>query len=178
MKAGDVMTRRVVSVQADASILAAAELMLQNKISGLPVVDPEERLVGVVTERDFLRQPDGKAAHARPRWSEVVIGPTRSADVYAGSHTFKVAEVMTADPRTVAEDTPVEDIVRLMEQHQIKRVPVLREGRLVGIIARADLMRALVRVIRQRPANNDVAMSRRLIELEKRYWAHRTKPTG
>jgi CBS domain-containing protein len=177
MRAGDVMTRRVVSVQADASILAAAELMVQNKISGLPVADREGRLVGVVTERDFLRQPGGKAARERPRWSEVVIGPKRSADDYAGAHAVKVADVMTADPRTVTEDTPIEDVVRLMEEHNIKRVPVLCEGRLVGIIARADLLRALVRLIR-RSLSNNAANARRLLELERRYWSHRARPPG
>lgn len=176
MRAGDVMTQRVVSVAADASILQAAELMLQNKISGLPVVDADGKLVGVVTERDFLRRAG--AERIRPRWFEVVIGPKRLADEYARSHARTVEQVMTAHPITVSDDAPLEDVLRLMEEHKIKRLPIVHEGRLVGIISRSDLLRALVHFIRWTSASgrDDAAVSARLTDLERAFWTHRTKP--
>lgn len=174
MKADDVMHRAVVSVRDEATILEAAELLLQNEISGLPVVDAEGNLVGVVTERDFLRQP--RAAKTRPRWSQILLRPALTADEHSRLQALKVKEVMTANAITVGENTPLEEVLRLMEEHQIKRVPVVRNGRLVGIIARADMLRAMVPLIRRSSLGlkNDVALSTRLIDLEKRFWTHRT----
>src|SRR6266566_7496666 len=103
MKVKDVMTSPVVSVESDSSILRAIRIMLQRHISGLPVIDKEGRLVGIVTEGDFLRRAETGTQRRRPRWLEFLIGPGRLAQEYARSHGRKVSEVMTADPITIGE---------------------------------------------------------------------------
>ena len=125
MKAKDVMTSPVVSVEADSTVLQAVRIMLQRRVSGLPVVDKEGKLIGMVTEGDFLRRAETDTQRRRPRWLEFLVGPGRLAAEYARSHGRKVSEVMTPDPITVSEETPLEDIVALMEKRQIKRVPVV-----------------------------------------------------
>lgn len=144
MKAQDVMSRDVVTVPADASILVAARLMLQRRISGLPVVDSDQNLVGIVTEGDFLRRAETGTVKRRPRWVEFIMGPGRLADEYTHAAGRVVRDVMTTDVETVAEDAPLEDIVALMERLQIKRVPVTRDRQLIGIVTRQDLLRAVV----------------------------------
>jgi CBS domain-containing protein len=149
MRAAEVMTKDVVSVGPDESILEAARLMLQRKISGLPVVDTGGNLVGIVTEGDFLRRAELGTGRPRPRWLEFLVGPGRLAAEYTQSHGRKVSEVMTADPWTVTEDTPLGDIVELMERRHVKRTPVTRGTKIVGIVTRASLVRALVGLARK-----------------------------
>jgi CBS domain-containing protein len=160
MQVRDVMTRRVIAVAADDTILNAAQTMLQNAISGLPVTDAAGNLVGVVTEGDFLRRAELGTQRRRPRWLEFLIGPGRLADEYVRACGRKVQEVMTEDPCTIAEDDSLENAVDLMERRRIKRLPVLRDGKLVGIISRSNLMRALVSLARdaQAPAGDDGAI--------------------
>jgi CBS domain-containing protein len=165
------MTRHVVSVGPEASVLQAGELMLQHGISGLPVVDADGGLLGIVTERDFMRCA-GACGDVRPRWLEVVMGRAQLGDGAAQRCESRIADVMTHNPVTVTEDIPIEDVVRLMDTHRIKRVPVVRDGRLVGIIARIDLMRALVRSIRagHSAAKSDEALRSHMAELERQTW--------
>jgi len=160
MQVRDVMTRRVIAVAADDTILNAAQMMLQNAISGLPVTDTAGNLVGVVTEGDFLRRAELGTQRRRPRWLEFLIGPGRLADEYVRASGRKVQEVMTEDPCTIAEDDSLEDAVDLMERRRIKRLPVLRDGKMVGIISRSNLMRALVSLARdaKAPAGDDSAI--------------------
>ncbi len=146
MKAKDVMTTTVINVAPDASVLEALRLMLQHQISGLPVVDGNGDLVGIVTEGDFLRRAETGTERKRPRWLEFVVGPGTLARDYVRSHARRVNEVMTYDVETVTEEAQLGDIVNLMEKRRIKRVPVLRDGRLVGIVSRANLLRALASV--------------------------------
>lgn len=143
MKAKDIMTPDVVSVEPDADLLRAIRLMLQNRISGLPVVDNAGHLVGIVTEGDLLRRVETGTERKRPHWLEFLIGPGRLADEYVRTHGFKVEQVMTPEPVTVSEDASVDEVVDLMERRRIKRVPVVRGGRMVGIVSRANLMHAL-----------------------------------
>lgn len=173
MNASDAMTRRVITVGPDATILEAARLMLQNKISGLPVVDSKGHLVGIVTEGDFLRRAETGTTRQRSRWLEFLIGPGRLANEYVHSHGRKVEEVMTPAPHTVSEDTPLGDIVQLMEQKRVKRLPVVRGTQLVGIISRANLMHALASLARKMPApaKDDIEIRNRVLdELEKQPW--------
>lgn len=168
MKASEVMTSPVVSVTPGTSVRQVMQLMHQHKIGGIPVVDSSGKLVGIVTERDFLRPAEN--THRRPRWSEVVIWPRTLLDKYADRHAKTVQEFMTADLVTVTEDTPVEEVARLMEKHRIKRILVTRDGRLVGIITRVDLIEALERMSRELGAlaTNGAAIRRRVAELERR----------
>lgn len=174
MQARDVMTHRVIFTRPDASILEAARLMLQNKISGLPVVDAGGNLVGVVTEGDFLRRAETRTELKRPRWLEFLFGPGKLASEYAHTHGRKVAEVMTIGLHTVTEDTPLDEIVGLMERRRVKRLPVLRGRKLVGIVSRANLMHAVVSLARALPpaAKDDAAIRELLrVELDKQQWA-------
>ena len=129
MRAEDVMTRDVISIAPDATVLQAGRLMLQHRISGLPVIDANGNLVGVLSEGDFLRRRETHTEHRRSRWLEFLMGPGRIAEEYSHSHGSKVAEVMTTDVHTVDDSATLEEIVDLMERRRIKRVPVLCGGR-------------------------------------------------
>jgi CBS domain-containing protein len=151
MQVKDVMTRKVISIEAGEPVLKAARLMLQNHISGLPVVDRDGKLVGIVTEGDFLRRSEIGTQRRRPRWLEFIIGPGRLADEYVHACGRKVEEVMTPDPYTVTEDDSLEDLVDVMQGRRIKRLPVVRNGQMVGIVSRANLILALASLARQAP---------------------------
>lgn len=174
MQVRDVMTRNVITVTPEESILVAARQMLQHRVSGLPVIDATGALVGIVTEGDFLRRGEIGTARRRPKWLEFVIGPGRLADEYVRSAGRKVAEVMTADPVTIDEDAALETVVELMERRRIKRLPVVRNGRLVGIVSRANLLHALASFagVAPQPAIGDTAIRERaLAALAPHNWA-------
>lgn len=174
MKAEDVMTRDVISIDPDATVLQAARLMLEHRISGLPVIDAKGQLVGVLSEGDFLRRRETNTEKRRSRWLEFLMGPGRIAAEYTHSHGCKVSEAMTRNPQTVSETASLEDIVELMERHRIKRVPVLCGDEVVGIVTRSNLMRAMVSVARAAPppATDDMAIRQKLLdEVQKAEWA-------
>ena len=173
MKAADVMTRRVITVAPDASILQAARLMLQNRISGLPVVDSRGQLVGIVTEGDFLRRAETGTERHRPSWLQFFMSTGRLAEEYVHTHGRKVGEVMSRKPQTVSEDATLEEVVRTMERARVKRVLVQRGDKLVGIITRANLLHALASVARTIPpmAKDDAAIRGRILaEFDKLSW--------
>lgn len=174
MKAKDVMTSTVISVQPNATILQAARQMLQHHISGLPVIDDDGELVGILSEGDFLRRQETGTERRRSRWLEFLMGPGQLAVEYSRSHGSKAAEVMTTDVHTVTEDTRLEDIVDLMERRRIKRVPVMRGKKVVGMVTRSNLMHAMVSLSRAEPksAKNDAAIRETLLaEMQKESWA-------
>jgi CBS domain-containing protein len=173
MNAGDIMTPKVVSVGPDASILEAMQLMLANRISGLPVIAEGDKLVGIVTEGDFLRRAETGTKRARRRWLEFFMGPGKLADEYVQTHGRKVFQVMTPNPVTITEDTPLDVVVSLLEQRRIKRLPVLRSGVVVGIVSRANLLHALASLARAQPsqARTDAAIREQIYaELNKQRW--------
>jgi CBS domain-containing protein len=143
MNAEQMMSRRVVSIGPEASIWEAACLMLEKQISGLPVIDDEGNLVGIMTEADCLRRAETGTERRPSRWLELLTTPGQPANEYIHSHGRKVAEVMTRDVVTVAEGASLEQIVHLMESRRVKRVPVLRGGEVVGIVSRANVLHAL-----------------------------------
>ncbi|HET7155401.1 MAG TPA: CBS domain-containing protein [Hyphomicrobiaceae bacterium] len=168
------MTQSTISVEPDDSLAYAVEQMLKRRISGLPVVDRTGALVGILTEGDLLRRVELGTQRRRPRWIEFLIGPGRLATEYVSAAGRKVHEVMTTPVHTVAEDTPLTDVVKMMESRQIKRMPVVRDGVVVGIVSRANLLRALVTIGRDdRPANvSDASIRQQLLaELAKQSWA-------
>lgn len=177
MKAKDIMTSAVIVVAPEDTVEKAIRLMLQNRISGLPVIDAAGRLVGIVTEGDFLRRAETGTQRQQPRWLQFIVGPGRLADEYVHSHARKVSEVMTPEPATITEDTPLEEIVTLMEKRRIKRVPVVRGGKVVGLISRANLLHALAGVargLRPRAAGlvSDQAIREQILaELKAQRWA-------
>jgi len=174
MQVRDVMTRNVISATADESILSAARLMLQHRISGLPVVDASGALIGIVTEGDFLRRGEIGTARHRPKWLEFIVGPGRLAEEYVHETGRKVGEVMTPNPYTVSEGDSLDTVVKLLERRRIKRLPVLRDGKLVGIISRANLLHALASLAHEAPAAaaDDAAIRDRVLAaLAKQHWA-------
>ncbi|HXX26259.1 MAG TPA: CBS domain-containing protein [Pseudolabrys sp.] len=174
MNAKDIMTRTVVSVDPDTTVLQAARIMLAHHISGLPVVDKAGNLVGVLSEGDFLRRQETNTERRRSRWLEFLMGPGRIAGDYVHSHGNRVSEVMSTEVKTVDEDASLETIVELMEKHSIKRVPVMHGGKLTGIITRSNLMHAMVSLARvaSPAAQSDAAIRERLLaEMQKQQWA-------
>jgi len=172
----DVMTRNVITVSAGAGVLEAARLMLDNRISGLPVVDAAGELVGMVTEGDLLRRNEIGTARQRPKWLEFLLGPGRLADEYVHASGKKVQEIMTPDAVTVTEDDSLQTVVELMERRHIKRLVVLRDGRMVGIVSRANLLRALS--LMSHPASSstggDVGIRERVVAaIRAQAWAPR-----
>lgn len=143
MIASDIMTRNVISVAPDATVADAVALMLERGISGLLVVDSTGTLVGIVTEGDLLRRDELGTERRRSWWLRLLASPGRQAADFTRTHGRKVADVMTRDVLSVNADAPLTDIVALMEEHRVKRVPVLDGNRVAGVVSRADLLRAL-----------------------------------
>ena len=130
MRAQDIMTQYVISVSPEDTIETAVQRMIDERISGLPVIDSSGRLVGMVTEGDFLRRAETETERRRPRWLEILLGPGKMAAEYVHTHGRKVSEIMTPDPLTVTEDTPLEELVGIMEKRQVKRLPDRKSTRL------------------------------------------------
>lgn len=174
MNAADVMTTDVVSVAPDATIVEAARLMLQRRISGLPVIDAAGHLVGIVSEGDFLRRSELATERQRPRWLAFLLGPGWLAADYVHTHGRKVAEVMTRSVVTVAENSPLDHVVDLMERYHVKRLPVVRGDRVVGIVTRTNLLRAVAAAAGElgSAVQDDLQIHRQLAaELKKQAWA-------
>jgi CBS domain-containing protein len=167
MQVSDIMTRRVISVVPDESIDAAIELMLKRHISGLPVINDKSELVGIVTESDFLRRPETSTEHKTgSRWRDTFFNFSKVIDNYVHSHGVKVKDVMTPNPVAVTEDTPLDRVVQLMQTRNVKRLPVVRDGKVIGIISRANLMRALVSIHREAhgAAKDDAKIRERILD--------------
>jgi CBS domain-containing protein len=139
MKAGDVMTTGAATVKPSASLAEAVRLMIEHRISGLPVVDEGGKLVGIVSEGDFLRRQGGD----RMRWIEAFLDSGSNAAGDLSSR--RVEDIMSRNPVSAGVETPVTEIVDAMERHNVKRVPVVDNGRVVGIVSRANLLLALLR---------------------------------
>src|SRR6516225_7485190 len=151
MRAMDVMTTEVISVDPDTSVQGLAALLSERGISGVPVVDADYRVVGIVSEGDVLhrvetgteRGPEGRAKHRRSWWLDAVASDRELARDYVKSHARTVRDIMTRDVVSISDTAELADIAMLLEAKRIKRVPVVRDGKLVGIVSRANLIRAL-----------------------------------
>jgi CBS domain-containing protein len=175
MKISDVMTRRVISIAPEAGIRDAMELMLKNRISGLPVIDGGGKLVGVLSETDFLRRAETGTERRSSPWYDAFFGSGESARAYVRAHGLRVEDVMSSKPITVMENTPLEKAVDLMERHRVKRLPVVHGGKVVGIVTRANLLRALVSIHRSahEPLQQDDAIRDRIAAaMNKETWAN------
>jgi CBS domain-containing protein len=143
MRAHQIRSRRVMTIRPEASIADAIKLMLAHHISGLPVADANGKLVGILCESDFLRRTEIGTEHARNRLLTILLGAERIADEFVKEHGRKVEQVMTRQPITVGEQTPLEEVADLMERRHLNHVPVLRDDRIVGIITRSDFLSAV-----------------------------------
>jgi CBS domain-containing protein len=141
MRAKDIMTTNVATASSGNSVRRAVQIMLEHGVSGLPVIDDDARLVGIISEGDLLRRSElGSSEYAAAMRAASAEEQDRD---FAKGYGGNVADVMTTNVVTVAEDAPLGRVAALMEEHGIKRVPVMRKGRLVGIVSRADLLRAI-----------------------------------
>jgi CBS-domain-containing membrane protein len=146
MFAADVMTHDVVTVHTDATVKEIAEILLAKGISGVPVVDAAGALVGIVSEGDLLHRVENDTERRRSWWLELFADRERMAQDFIKSHARKAGDVMTRHVVTVKPHTPLGEVSSLLEKHKIKRVPVVDGGKVVGIVSRANLLKALVRV--------------------------------
>jgi len=142
MKAADVMVSAVISVRPNARIEEVASILLANRISAVPVVNEEGELVGIVSEGDLMRRAETGTDRHRPWWLEYLAGKQVLAADYVKSHSHKVADIMTRSVITAAPDTPLGDVATLLERNRIKRVPIVQNGQVVGIVSRANLLQA------------------------------------
>jgi CBS domain-containing protein len=174
MRAHQIMTRSVITVTPDDTILAAAKLMLERHVSGLPVVDAAGKLVGIVSEGDFIRRSEIGTQKKRGRWLKFLLGAGEAATEYVHEHGKKISEVMTQDPLTITEDTPLDEIVASMETNGVKRLPVMNGTKLVGIVSRANLLQAVAGLARDIPdptADDDHIRSRIMAAVDKNDWS-------
>ena len=155
MQAKDVMTSRVVTVSPETPVEEIAKRLLERRISAVPVVDPGGRPIGIVSEGDLMRRPEATGERRPSWWLELLAEPEERAREYVRSHGGLAHEVMTRDPVTVEEDAPLDAIAALLEKHRIKRVPVVRDGKLVGIVSRANLIQGVGTGQRAPPASAD-----------------------
>ena len=140
MQAQDVMTANVVTVAPDTPVTEIAKLLLERHISAVPVVSDDGRLLGIVSEGDLIHEL-GQEGAKRSWWLDLVASPQARAEAYLKGYGRLASDVMTREIISVAPETPLPEIARLLEARRIKRVPVLRDGALVGIVSRADLLR-------------------------------------
>ena len=145
MNAADVMVSRVVTVHADSSVKTIAETLLENRISAVPVIDVSGTPIGIVSEGDLIRRAETGTERRRSWWLEWLVGPETLAREFVKSHARKASDVMSRPVISVAPQTPLDVVAALLEKHRIKRVPVLKDGKLVGIVSRANLVQALAR---------------------------------
>ena len=151
MRAHHIMTKDVITVTPQTTIENAANIMLRSHISGLPVVDEQGQLVGIVSESDFLRRNEIGTGRKRAKWLQFFLGPGTAANEFVRERGRKVEDVMTPDPITVGEETPLEDLVRLMEKNDIKRLPVMGGRALRGIVTRSNLLQAVASLSHEIP---------------------------
>jgi CBS domain-containing protein len=173
MRAHQVMTRPVITVTPETTVLEAANTMLQKHISGLPVVDAAGKLVGIVSEGDFIRRSEIGTGRKRGRFLKFILGPGKAATDFVHEHGHKVGEIMTPEPLTVSEDTTLARIVELMEKNNVKRLPVTRGDKIVGIVSRSNLLQAVASLAREIPdptADDDHIRNRVIDAIEKNDW--------
>lgn len=147
MRAIDVMVRDVVTVHPDTDVAEAVKLLAEHDVSALPVVDDEGKLVGILSEADLMHRVEIGTENRRPWWQEAVTGAGTLAEEFAKSHGKKVGEIMTPEVVAVSEETPLSEIATLFERKRIKRVPVTKGGKLVGVVSRSNLIQALASVV-------------------------------
>jgi CBS domain-containing protein len=143
MKAADVMVSTVITVPPEASVQDVANILMTNRISAVPVVTAGGDLVGIISEGDLIRRVETDTDHRRSWWIELLLGRGPLAAEYVKSHSRKVSDLMSRDVITARPETPLRDVAGLLEKNGIKRVPIVADGKLVGIVSRANLVQAL-----------------------------------
>jgi CBS domain-containing protein len=177
MKAADVMTSNVVTIARGTPIREAIRLMLTHRVSGLPVVNAAGRVEGILTEGDLLRRSEIATQRRHWPWLEFLLGPGHAASEYVRTHSRVCDELMSRDVISVTSEASLADIVELMERRRIKRLPVIDNDVLIGIVSRPDLLAAIARVLDQplAPSGNDEGIREQVLaDLAKLDWAPRS----
>jgi len=175
MKARDVMVSPVITTTPSASVREVAQILLNNRISGVPVVDDAGKLVGIVSEGDLMRRADLGTERHRSWWLAALFAEEEVlASEYVKQHSKNVADVMTKRLVTAAPDTPLGEIAGLLERHSIKRVPIVENGALVGVVSRANLIQALAgdRKSVDIPVPDATLRDKLMAHLKTQPWAH------
>jgi CBS domain-containing protein len=172
MKARDVMVFPVVTVKSVASVKEVAKLLLERRISAVPVVDDQDKVVGIVSEGDLLRRAETGTERQRSWWLLGLTGEEALAAEYVKAHARKVADVMTTPVITATPDAPLHEVATLIEKNSIKRVPIVKDGELVGIVSRANLVQAVAsaREVSEIPLSDANIRERLLAHLQQQEW--------
>jgi CBS domain-containing protein len=174
MKARDIMVSPVITAKPSASVREVAELFLKYRISAVPVVDDDDRVVGIVSEGDLLHRAEAGTERQRSWWLRAFAGSETLAQDYIKAHARRVEDVMTRDVIVARPYTPVHEVATLLEKNGIKRVPVVENDRLIGIISRANLIQAVASARRELdvPLSDSAIRDRLLAHLKQQPWAH------
>lgn len=181
MRARQVMTRPVHTVPADASVYEAAQVLLNAGISATPVVDADGKMLGIVSEADLMYRTEIGTVPGKSWLARLLADDAVMARDYIRAHSHRVADVMTKNVVTAEEGTSLGDIAALMQRHRVKRIPILRDGRIVGIVSRGNLLQGLLArepSASDSPADDDRLRSVVVAELAKRGWASSLQPTN
>jgi CBS domain-containing protein len=170
----DVMVAPVITVEPSTTVQEAAKLFVEKQISAVPVLDGDGNLVGIVSEGDLLHRVEAGTERRRSWWLHALIESDKLAAEYVKSHGHKVSDVMTRDVITTSPQTPLHEIATLMERNAIRRLPVLENGKLVGIVSRANLLQAVAsaRQMLDTAPSDKAIRDRILSNLQKEIWAH------
>jgi CBS domain-containing protein len=175
MQARDVMVSPVITASKTATVREIAKLLLEKRISAVPVVDDAGKLVGILTESDLMRRVEAGTEHPYSWWVHFLAGDATVAADYVKSHAVKIEDVMTSNVVTAAPETPLHEIATLLEEQQIRRVPIVdKVGNLVGIVSRANLIQivASARPKLEMTLPDSTIRQKLLSELKKQSWVH------
>ncbi len=173
MKARDVMVAPVITASPHASIKSVAETLLKHRISAVPVVDEKGQVVGIIGEGDLLHRAEAGTERRHAWWLRAIIGPEALASEYVKTHAHTVADAMTRNVITASPETPLHEIAAKMERHTIKRVPIIENGQLVGIVSRANLVQLVASVGKDLdiPLTDTAIRNKLLASLRSQDWA-------
>jgi CBS domain-containing protein len=174
MKARDVMVSPVITVKPSSSVREVATTLLEQRISAVPVVDDQGKLVGIISEGDLMHRSEAGTERQRSWWLLGWTGDETLAAEYVKAHARKVADVMTRDVITATPETPLHEIAALLEKNSIKRVPIVKDGQLVGIVSRANLIQAVASTRKELeiPLSDTTIRDKLLAHLTSQQWAH------
>ena len=175
MKASDVMVSKVITVGPNTTVQEIANILLSNRISAVPVVDKLGALIGIVSEGDLIHRVESGTERRHSWWLDLLSGRATLAHDFLKSHAVKAADVMTKGVITASPDMLLGELASLLEKHRIKRVPIVENGKLVGIVSRANLLQALVALRRDIPVESrveDSVLRERVVsEIRSKLWA-------
>ena len=174
IRAHDVMTSPVITVKATTMVKEVARLFLERRISAAPVLDDQGKLVGIVSEGDLVHRSEISTERRRPWWLVLMAGDEGLAAEYIRAHATRVDDLMSRNVITAAPDTPLHEIAEMLEKYGIKRLPIVRDGQLVGIVSRANLVQAIATSGSKLdvPLSDATIREKLLTHLNKQSWAH------